>query len=86
MKVKFLPVVILILIQSLSFAQNGILKGKIIDAVTREPVPFAGVALQGTTTGTATAIDGNFVISAIEPGVYNILINVVGYEIGRAHV
>ena len=25
-------------------------------------------------------IDGNFVISAIEPGVYNILINVVGYE------
>ena len=63
MKVKFLPVVILILIQSLSFAQNGILKGKIIDAVTREPVPFAGVALQGTTTGTATDIDGNFVIS-----------------------
>jgi hypothetical protein len=64
----------------LFFSQNGVIKGKVIDADTREPVPYASVALQGTTTGTSTDIDGNYTISNLAPGIYNIIVSVVGYE------
>ncbi|MCK9617271.1 MAG: DUF5686 and carboxypeptidase regulatory-like domain-containing protein [Lentimicrobiaceae bacterium] len=36
--------------------------GKIIDAQTREPIPFANVYLKGTTIGTFTDFEGNFSI------------------------
>jgi len=42
-------------------AQNRIVvKGKVVDAKTQEPLPFASVFFKGTTTGTETDLDGLF--------------------------
>lgn len=74
---------IFILIQLIAFngySQNGIIKGIIADKITKEPIPFANVLLEGTTTGASTDFEGNFIIKNIKPGVYTLLCSVVGYE------
>lgn len=43
-------------------AQVTKVTGKVNDALTGEPIPFANVAFKGTTTGTITDINGNFVL------------------------
>ena len=44
------------------WSQNGILKGRVLDATSNEPLPFVNVVVLGTTTGTVTDLDGNFQI------------------------
>ncbi len=61
-------------------AQTGILKGTIKDAETGETLIGASVLIQGTTRGTITDLDGNFALSSIEPGNYNIMISYVSYD------
>jgi hypothetical protein len=64
----------------LASGQTGTIKGRIVDALTNEPIPFANVALQNTTYGGATDIDGNYEIENIEPGLYNVQASFVGYN------
>lgn len=59
---------------------SGEIKGRVYDAVSNEPIPFANVAIQNTTTGTASDIDGNYRIENLEPGLYNVVATFVGYE------
>lgn len=44
------------------------------------PVPFANVFLKGTTTGTSTDVDGNFVLKDIPAGTYTIVASSLGFE------
>jgi hypothetical protein len=46
-----------------TFAQYTI-KGKITDAQTGDPIPFASVLLKGTTIGISTDFEGNYLITA----------------------
>ena len=57
---KNILTIILSLIVIGSFAQNGVVKGKIVDAQTNEPLPFVNIAVLGTQTGTASDLDGKF--------------------------
>lgn len=61
-------------------AQIGIVEGKVTDANTNEPIPFANVVLQGTTIGGATDLDGNYKISGIKPDLYNVEVSFLGYK------
>ena len=64
------------------FAQNSsntIIKGTVTDAKTKEPIPYASVALENTTTGTLTDIKGNYNIVTIATS-YKIRFSFVGYE------
>lgn len=56
-------------------------KGTIIDAETNETLIGASVTIKGTTTGTATDLDGNFTFSTggVEPP-FTLVISYVGYE------
>lgn len=78
---KYLLIVSLIFqITFYSFAQNGTIKGSITDAKTGETLIGTTVLLQGTTTGTITDFDGNYVISNVAPGAYNLVYSFVSYE------
>lgn len=48
---------------TLILAQN-IIKGKVTDVETGDPIPFASVILKGTTVGITTDFEGNYVIAA----------------------
>ena len=62
------------------FAQNASLKGRVVDAITNEPLPFVNVLVSGTTTGTITDLDGNFVFNGLNPGFVRIEASFVGYK------
>ncbi|TAJ14439.1 TonB-dependent receptor [Marinilabiliaceae bacterium JC017] len=46
-------------------AQQSIdIRGTVVDAESNEPIPGVNVSVKGTTTGTITDIDGNYILSA----------------------
>jgi len=72
----------LLLILSLTTlkAQNADLKGKIIDNITKEPISFCNVYLSGTSFGSLTNDNGDFIIQDLPPGEYTMIISHIGYE------
>jgi len=51
----------LFLVSSQSFAQF-VVKGKVTDSATGDPIPFASVLLKGTTVGISTDFEGNYIL------------------------
>lgn len=63
-------------------AQTGKISGKIIDTETKESIPFANVIVskEGLQKGgTVSDFDGNFTISPLVPGEYDVEVSYVGY-------
>ncbi|MEL7120315.1 MAG: TonB-dependent receptor [Bacteroidota bacterium] len=61
-------------------AQNGIIKGKVVNAINNEPIGFATVLIEGTDKGTTTDIDGYYQIENIVPELYNIKVSFIGFN------
>ena len=62
------------------FAQN--LTGKLSGTVTSDGQPLVGanVVLQGTSSGAATGEDGSYYIFDVQPGIYTVQVNYIGYQ------
>ena len=61
---------------------KGCLKGTVIDAKTKEPLPFVNVVLmkdEKVVKGATTDFDGMFTIKPVPAGEYTIVISYVGY-------
>jgi len=61
-------------------AQNGTIKGRIYNAKTNEPIEFCTVSIQGTTIGSTTDLDGNYIFTGIQPGFARVLAAFLGFE------
>lgn len=73
----------LIFVQLGAFAQQGqVIKGQIVDAVSKTPLPGATVVIieSSPQLGTVTDKQGNYRLWNIKPGRYNILVSFIGYE------
>ncbi len=75
---KLLLTIILILISSVVFPQ-ATLKGKVTDKETSEALIGTNVFIKGTTNGTMADINGNFVLTGIEPGTYELVCSFISY-------
>lgn len=62
MKTKLL-FIFFILFSTFAFSQNYVVKGKVADE-NGEPLPGVSISIKGTTTGTATNVDGTYSINA----------------------
>lgn len=62
------------------FSQNSRITGKVVDATTNEALPFVNVVVVGTTTGTTTDLDGNFLIFGLKPGFIRLSASFIGYN------
>ncbi|MEL7425723.1 MAG: TonB-dependent receptor [Bacteroidota bacterium] len=80
MKQLVLLVVAAFGITIVSYAQTGVIKGQVTDALTNEPVAFADVLVLGTDKGISTDLDGNFEITGLTPGLYDVRASYLGYE------
>jgi hypothetical protein len=65
---------------STTWAQQASVKGRVIDALSNEPMPFVNVIVSGTTNGIVTDIDGNFRLTGLSPGFIRIQASFVGYH------
>ena len=59
-------------------AQTGELSGKVIDKEYNDILPFANVVVQGTSAGTTTDFEGNYVLK-LEPGVYTVVFSFIHF-------
>src|SRR3990172_12642152 len=57
---------------------KGRLSGKVIDSETGEAILGANVFVRGTTIGAASDLNGHYLIN-IDPGVYAVIVSVVGF-------
>ncbi len=58
---------------------TGKITGTITDKASGDPLPGANVILAGSTTGAAADIDGDFTILHVSPGVYSVVVSMMGY-------
>src|SRR5258708_29427933 len=63
-----------------SFAQSGLIKGRIFNPFSNEPLPFANIQLQGTHLFTLSDSAGNYSIKKVTTGLYNLVASSVGYK------
>lgn len=63
----------------ISLAQETIVKGKVTDAGSGDPIPFANVIFAGTTIGAITDFEGNFLIRTTRPS-DTLVARYVGYK------
>ncbi|MBA3704813.1 MAG: carboxypeptidase-like regulatory domain-containing protein, partial [Bacteroidetes bacterium] len=70
---------LLLLLFSKGFAQITQINGKIVDAISREPLPFVNVIFKGTNVGGTSDIEGYYTIATAQK-VDSIMISYVGYN------
>ncbi len=61
-------------------AQNGVIKGKVFNKVSNEPIPFASIRIQGSSGGASADENGIYEIKNLQPGQYNLEASFVGFE------
>jgi hypothetical protein len=75
----FIPV-LLLLPASDAYSQGvGRVLGKVLDAGTGKPLPFANIVILDTQFGAVSAEDGEYIIVGIPPGVYSVRASLIGY-------
>ncbi|WP_073571736.1 TonB-dependent receptor [Algoriphagus zhangzhouensis] len=72
--------VFILFLGSISVFAQGVLKGKITNPVNNEPVSFANVLILETDLGAITDEDGNYEISNVPAGLYNVRASFVGFK------
>lgn len=70
---------LLLLVPQEYYAQTTNVSGKIVDAITREPLPFVNVLLQGTKAGGSSDFEGYYSVSTTEK-CDSLIISYVGYN------
>ena len=80
--VTLFSIVLLLSAASDYFAQSQqtTLKGKVINAETNEPIQYATVFLAFTSKGCLTDEKGEFIITNVTVGKYEVVCAAVGYE------
>lgn len=61
------------------YAQTGTIRGQVVDAESQTPLPGVNVMIVGTTQGSATDLDGNYVIEGVAPGTHTVRSSFIGY-------
>ena len=62
------------------FAQNGTIKGHVKDAKTGEALVGTTVFIEGTTIGTITDFDGNYLLPNAPAGTHTLVCSFISYE------
>ena len=75
-----LPALIVLLAAQSAMAQSGRITGRVTEATTGSPLPYANVVVVGTNMGGMTLTDGTFNIIGVPVGTYTIKVMMMGYK------
>lgn len=84
MNEKLLLILLLLLIGSTGFAQTGAIRGKLLSE--GKPVVFGHAGILKLDKGTATDENGNFELSGIPYGTYQLQTSCIGYETKQTRI
>ena len=76
----FTLIILLFLTQAIVHGQQGVIRGRVYNVNNNNPVEFATVAIFGTTIGSISDLEGNFLFTGLEPGYVELRISSVGFE------
>ncbi len=79
----FLSAVIFSLFLTSTALGQGKIAGRVLDQSSGESLIGVNVFLEGTTQGTVTDADGNYVVVNVRPGAYTLVFSYVGYRTQR---
>ncbi|WP_297088925.1 TonB-dependent receptor [uncultured Draconibacterium sp.] len=79
MKRLFISMLLLIQVVMVT-AQTGTIKGTVTDSETSEALIGTTVLIKGTTQGTITDFDGNYLIPNVQPGNYTLVVSFISYD------
>ena len=79
-KKAYIFITISILSSVLLQAQEGRVQGRIFDRNSNEPLPFANIIVEGTTIGSTSDLDGNFLFTGLDPGFIRLRASYLGYK------
>lgn len=79
---KNIYIIITLIIASSSgiFAQTGSIKGRVYNEINNESIPFANIVLDSTQLGTTSDENGQYEITNLKPGVYNLSCSFIGFK------
>jgi len=77
-KANTLTLLLLFSLNIASLAQEGIIRGTVLDKATGEPLIGVAAFLQETTTGSVSDFDGKFEVGTA-PGTYSLQLSYMGY-------
>ncbi len=80
---KIISFFFLFAISLAGISQKAQIQGKVTDIKTGEPIPGANIFLKGTTIGSITDFDGNYIIANIPSGIYTINCSFISYETSK---
>ncbi len=78
-QIALIAAMLLLAVPHKCYAQGTKVSGKIVDAVTREPLPFVNVLLKGTKAAGASDIEGFYTVSSLDK-CDSMIISYVGYN------
>ena len=73
-------ITILIFFSSLTQAQNGVIRGRVYNGRTNEPIALATLQVVGTQNGAIADLEGKFIIKGVQPGFVKLNVSSIGYE------
>ncbi|MEJ8758374.1 TonB-dependent receptor [Pontibacter sp. H259] len=86
MKKLYLILLALLCITEVALAQGGTITGRVLGADNQEPLIGASVLVEGTNKGASTNTNGDFTITGVPAGNYNLRITYVGYSYPKVPV
>ena len=76
---KMLCAVFIIAFTSISFSQQFIVKGKVVDRINQSVLSYSSIRIAGTASGTAANYEGNFELR-LSRGRYTLIASFIGYK------
>lgn len=70
----------LFLTVQITFAQTGVIKGRVTNKINNEAIAFASIIVEGTSNGSTSDDNGNYEITGLAPGLYNVKASFVGFN------
>ena len=71
---------LLLCVSRLAAGTTGKIVGTLVDGSTKEPLIGADVLLVGTSIGSSTDENGNYMIINVPPGIYSVRASMIGYK------
>ncbi|MBU0475043.1 MAG: TonB-dependent receptor, partial [Bacteroidetes bacterium] len=79
-RIKHIYLLFLFISGVLLAGNTGKISGVVVDAGTQEPLIGVNIYIESLSRGTASDVDGKFIILGITPGIYELKISYMGYQ------